>query len=73
LNAKIRLLPTDLKWLFVFSTSVFICTFPLIFAHEQLYENNSYTVVPGFIYGIIAIIVKPIESNENNLVNLYKY
>jgi hypothetical protein len=75
LNAKIRLLQTDLKWLFWFSVPLFfICTFPTIFAREQLYEKIiPYTGwSPGFIYGIIAIIAvqKPsLEANENNLVN----
>ncbi len=40
LNAKIRLLPADLKWLFWFSAPLFfVCTLPLIFAREQLYEE----------------------------------
>jgi hypothetical protein len=75
LNAKIKLLPTDLKWLFWFSVPLFfICTLPLIFAREQLYEKIiPYTGwSPGFIYGIIAIITlqkTSLEANENNLVN----
>jgi hypothetical protein len=75
LNSKIRLLPTDLKWLFWFSVPLFfICTLPLIFAREQLYEKIiPYTGwSPGLIYGIIAIIAvqkTSLVANENNLVN----
>jgi hypothetical protein len=75
LNSKIRLLPIDLKWLFWFSVLLFfICTLPLIFAREQLYEEIiPYTGwSPGFVYGIIAIIAlqkTSLEANENNLAN----
>nr|WP_315143856.1 hypothetical protein [uncultured Flavobacterium sp.] len=75
LKAKIRLLPTDLKWLFWFSAPLFfVCTLPLIFAREQLFEEIiPYTGwSPGFIYGVLAFITlqkTSLEPNENNLVN----
>jgi hypothetical protein len=75
LNAKIRLLSTDLKWLFWFSVPLFFAgTLPLIFAREQLYEKIiPYTGwSPGFMYGIIVLIVvknTSFETNDSNLAN----
>lgn len=69
LNAKIRLLPTDLKWLFWFSVPVFcVSTISLIFAREQLYEKIiPYTGwSPGFVYWVLAIIALQSTSKEKN-------
>ncbi len=79
LNAKIRLLPSDLKWLFWFSVPLFfVCIVPLIFAREQLYEKIiPYTGwSPGIIYGVIAFIAvkntsfETNNSNHANFINL---
>jgi hypothetical protein len=75
LNAKIRLLSTDLKWLFWFSVPLFfVSTLPLFFAREQLYEKIiPYTGwSPGVVYGIIALIAvknTSFETNDSNLAN----
>lgn len=75
LKAKIRIFPTDLKWFFWFSILLFfVCTLPMFFAHEQLYEKIiPYTGwSPGLIYGILAVIAvqkTSIGTTENNLVN----
>jgi hypothetical protein len=75
LNAKIRLLSTDLKWLFWFSVPLFfVSTLPLFFAREQLYEKIiPYTGwSPGVVYGIIALFVvknTSFETNDSNLAN----
>ena len=72
LNAKIRLFPTDIKWLFFFSVPLFfLCTFSSIFTRKQLYEEIiPYTGwSPGYIYGVLAAITVKKTSLKTNEVD----
>ena len=74
-KAKVRLLPTDLKWLFWFSAALsFLCVLAMVFAHEQLYEEIiPYTGwSPEFPYFLVAVLViqkTSLETNDSNLAN----
>jgi hypothetical protein len=74
MKTKFRLLPTDLKWLFWFSVSMFFtCTLSMIFAHEQLYEKIiPYTGwCPQNMYLFLAFFVG-LAKTQSSLLNFVR-